>query len=1495
MKKLIVGAFGSCSYQGGSRLRHGMGQVTRLGALVLLALVSSRASAQTFTTLASFNGGNGGGDLFNGVALSADGSTLYGTASYFGAYGDGTVFSVPTSGGASTTLLSFSGTSGNYLGAVPNSVLLSGSTLYGTTNEGGAYPGSVGSGDGTVFSMPATGGTLTTLLSFNGTNGQWPEGSLTLNGSTLIGTTYLGGTLYDGTVYSLSVGGGSLTQLFPFGAATRQLYGWDPQNGFTLVGSTLYGMAASGGAYGPNGGDGTVYSIPVGGGTPTSLLSFSGTNGQTPCGTLIVSGTTIYGMTTYGGTTNVSGQASSGDGTVFSMPISGGTLTTLLSFGGTNGNRPYGGLTLIGSTLYGTTSLGGLYGDGNIFSINTNGSGYRDLFDFNDTNGENPQSTLTRSGWTLYGTTVYGGSGNLGTVFALNVAPATVGLSTVSNATIISGGTATFGMAVSNSPTSAYNLNYTLGALVQSGTATLGMITSPTGSLAPSASQTCAVPATSLQLGNNIISFTASDPNSSNLSVTTTATLTVLGHAAPDLSVAGGNNQSVFVGVGGVTASLSLTDSGTSLSPLDVNTLSSGLTGTTGTAVIASGGSGTYTATLSTGMVGLSQSQSFSLIAGDQQALPGANPLGTLTQSVTGLNVYNHAAGALSGGTLTIPPVIVGYGSPVTSNTLTISNTAASPGGALMTTGSTSLGNVTLNNANNVAASDGTGSLSATLATGQGVGAFTQSNVALTYADASTYAGALSNLGTTAVTITGDVLGHAAPSLSVQWQQSTVIVGATGIITAFSLSNGNLNQSGLAALDVNSLGAGVSGGTGGALIASGSSQSYTAALNTGTLGTHPQTFSLNVGDDHTLPGASAPTNLSLTATLTVLGHAAPNLSVVSGNNQTVIVGASGINAGLNLSNGTLNQSGLAALDVNSLGVLVFGSTGGELVASGTAQPYTATLNTSTVGTQIDTFTLNVGDDHTISGASAPINVSTSATLTVLGHAAPTLSVGTGNNQTVIVGATGITAGLNLTNGTSAQSGLASLDVNSLGVLVFGSTGGKLVASGCSQSYTASLSIGTFGPQTETFSMNVGDDHTLAGASAPTGLSTTAALTVLDHSNASLSSTATQTTQTINFGNVLKGAAVPSRSFTIYNRAAKAQAAYTANLKLTNFTATGDAALTTNLAAFNGLVAGSGTTCTAALNTSNYTSTGVNTITMSASQLADDGGLPGAGNNNNGGITVTLQGNVGNATADASNSPTSFGAALTAPVAQNSSYANLESKVTTTTGSGGQSMVGSTATILAGTASVSTTASMAWRTAATNEGLASDVLDLTGMGVVDGQTKNGSVHTDTFVLQMTYSPLIVEQRTGLSDVAAAQAGLIQMDYLDEGSSDPWEPAVLGNFGSSNDTFVGVGAWNGDTRLGDWGVNTTNDTVWAVVNHNSEFAVVPEPSTLVLFGVAMGLIGFAWRRRAAGKTAQPTAFDQPQRRRSARSVLAFTFVPPGEHGTAGSLIRPIGARF
>ena len=90
------------------------------------------------------------------------------------------------------------------------------------------------------------------------------------------------------------------------------------------------------------------------------------------------------------------------------------------------------------------------------------------------------------------------------------------------------------------SVTGANELNYTLAVAVQSGSAALGAVTPATGSLASGRSQSCTVPVTSTNLGSNTIAFTASDPNSSSLSQTTTATLTVLGHAAAAFAGGGG-------------------------------------------------------------------------------------------------------------------------------------------------------------------------------------------------------------------------------------------------------------------------------------------------------------------------------------------------------------------------------------------------------------------------------------------------------------------------------------------------------------------------------------------------------------------------------------------------------------------------------------------------------------------------------------------------------------------------------------------------------------------------------------------------------------------------------------------------------------------------------------------------------------------------------------------------------------------------------------------
>lgn len=291
---------------------------------------------------------------------------------------------------------------------------LSGSTLYGVTQYGGAQ------GDGTIFSIPVGGGTSSLVYSFSGgtADGSQPRGSLVVSGTSLYGMTYYGGTNNMGTVFSASTNGGPETVLYSFaGSATGD--GQNPSGAtgsLILSGSTLYGVTGGGG---DRSGDGVVFSVPITGGTDTILHTFNpvGTNdGLNPQG-LLLSGTTLFG-TTYGGGL---GSRYTGDGVLFSLPTSGGAETILHTFaGGTaDGSFPNGAPVQIGNTLYGVTSSGGANGDGIIYAINTDGSNYHLVDSFNlATNGSSPTGGLLAIGNTLYGT----GGGN-GTVFSDTISP----------------------------------------------------------------------------------------------------------------------------------------------------------------------------------------------------------------------------------------------------------------------------------------------------------------------------------------------------------------------------------------------------------------------------------------------------------------------------------------------------------------------------------------------------------------------------------------------------------------------------------------------------------------------------------------------------------------------------------------------------------------------------------------------------------------------------------------------------------------------------------------------------------------------------------------------------------------------------------------------------------------------------------------------------------------------------------------------------------------
>src|ERR1700722_19391177 len=69
-------------------------------------------------------------------------------------------------------------------------------------------------------------------------------------------------------------------------------------------------------------------------------------------------------------------------------------FTVLHNFNGTTGDSPIGSLAISGNVLYGMTWKGGLYDSGCVFSVNTNGSGYKDILDFNGPNGAAPQGSV---------------------------------------------------------------------------------------------------------------------------------------------------------------------------------------------------------------------------------------------------------------------------------------------------------------------------------------------------------------------------------------------------------------------------------------------------------------------------------------------------------------------------------------------------------------------------------------------------------------------------------------------------------------------------------------------------------------------------------------------------------------------------------------------------------------------------------------------------------------------------------------------------------------------------------------------------------------------------------------------------------------------------------------------------------------------------------------------------------------------------------------------
>jgi uncharacterized repeat protein (TIGR03803 family) len=387
--------------------------IKRLCLIGWLAFPANPAAAQVIDILYSFKGGATDGRYPQG-SLVLSGSNLYGMTQEGGPSELGTIFGIGIDGTGYQVLHSFSFSQSD--GQSPyGSLVASGNTLYGMTLGGGSN-----GNNGTIFQIGTNGSGFGLIRSFSGgpNDGEAPLGSLALSGTTFYGMTSEGGGFRNNTggiAFSINPAGTGFSVLHSFGGPSD---GQGPYFGAPAVtGAVIYGTTVVGGI-----GGGVVFKMDTDGTGYDILHTFGGSvggDGAAPDGQVIVSSSTIYGMTSAGGTAN--------HGTIYRMNTDGTGYEILHDFTGATNDAfgPTGELTLVGSTLYGVVGNGGADALGIIFGINTDGSDFQVLHTFagGQNDGAGPAGDLLVVGSTFYGMTSSGGANNDGTVFSFTVVP----------------------------------------------------------------------------------------------------------------------------------------------------------------------------------------------------------------------------------------------------------------------------------------------------------------------------------------------------------------------------------------------------------------------------------------------------------------------------------------------------------------------------------------------------------------------------------------------------------------------------------------------------------------------------------------------------------------------------------------------------------------------------------------------------------------------------------------------------------------------------------------------------------------------------------------------------------------------------------------------------------------------------------------------------------------------------------------------------------------
>ncbi len=371
-----------------------------------LCLISPLSQAQTFTTIYSFESGNGALPLTsllykNGIlyGTTASGAEANGSADA----GEGSIFGVSATSHSETLLYSFETEGG---GAYPEAPLVAyGGLLYGTTSSGGEYE------RGTVFAIDPTTNTEQVVYSFRGQpDGDTPNSGLVVVGGELYGATVFGGATNGGTIFRIDPSSGTESIVNNFQGS---IDGEGPVSGLLYQNGILYGTTTTKTATCNPPGCSSIFSFNITTGATTTIYEFTARSASGgPASGLISDGTFLYGTTPLGN--------DGGFGQVFKFNPRSGKLKVLHSFlSSGDGSLPSGGLVLLNRELYGTTKQGGANNDGTIFKVNALTGEEAVLHSFSGAaDGNYPQASLIRVGKVLYGTTSLGGPSAWGTIFS---------------------------------------------------------------------------------------------------------------------------------------------------------------------------------------------------------------------------------------------------------------------------------------------------------------------------------------------------------------------------------------------------------------------------------------------------------------------------------------------------------------------------------------------------------------------------------------------------------------------------------------------------------------------------------------------------------------------------------------------------------------------------------------------------------------------------------------------------------------------------------------------------------------------------------------------------------------------------------------------------------------------------------------------------------------------------------------------------------------------